>query len=74
MAQNYEKVSTEKIKSEDNEVRVTSKGSIKASLVYASQILQSEDHKELIITAAGNAIVKALILIELVKRKVGNLH
>lgn len=36
MAEHYEKVYTEKKKSEDNEVRVTSKGSIKASLVYAS--------------------------------------
>jgi DNA-binding protein len=32
------------------------------------------DHKSLIIRATGNAIVKALILIELVKRRVGNLH
>ena len=29
---------------------------------------------ELVIKATGNAIVKALILIELVKRRIGNLH
>lgn len=32
------------------------------------------NHKDLIVRATGNAIVKALILIELVKRRVGNLH
>jgi DNA-binding protein len=30
--------------------------------------------KDLVIRATGNAIVKALILIEIVKRRVGDLH
>ena len=32
------------------------------------------EQRTLIIKATGNAIVKALILIELVKRRVGDLH
>lgn len=41
---------------------------------YAFRILNKTDHKFLTIKATGNAIVKALILIELVKRRIGGLH
>lgn len=41
---------------------------------YAFRILNKTDHRSLTIRATGNAIVKALILIELVKRRVGDLH
>ena len=36
--------------------------------------MNKTDHKDLTIRATGNAIVKALILIELVKRRQGDLH
>jgi len=58
----------------ENEIRVQAKGQIKNYLGYAFRILNKTDHKSLKISATGNAIVKALILIELVKRRVGNLH
>jgi ribonucleases P/MRP protein subunit RPP25 len=58
----------------DNEIRVQAKGQIKNYLGYAFRILNKTDHRSLNIRATGNAIVKALILIELVKRRVGNLH
>jgi len=71
----YEKkVDREKEKTAENEIRVTSKGQIKNYLGYAFRILNKTDHKDLIIKATGNAIVKAVILIELVKRRVGDLH
>jgi DNA-binding protein len=58
----------------DNVIRVQAKGQIKNYLGYAFRILNKTDHKQLIISATGNAIVKALILTELVKRRIGNLH
>ncbi len=53
---------------------MTSKGQIKKYLGYALRILTKTDMRDLIIKATGNAIVKALILIEIVKRRVGDLH
>jgi len=53
---------------------VAAKGQIKNYLGYAFRVLNKTDHRSLKIRATGNAIVKALILIELVKRRVGDLH
>jgi DNA-binding protein len=36
--------------------------------------LNKTDYKEIQIRATGNAIVKAIILVELIKRRIGNLH
>ena len=58
----------------ENEIRVAAKGQIKGYLGYAFRILNKSDHRDLTIKATGNAIVKALILIELVKRRIGGLH
>lgn len=41
---------------------------------YAIRIFERTEFKSLKVRATGNAIVKALILIELVKRRVGDLH
>ena len=49
----------------ENEIRVQAKGQIKNYLEYAFRILNKTDHRSLKISATGNAIVKALILIEL---------
>jgi len=70
----YRKVPKEKTKTEENEIRVTSKGQIKKYLGYALRVLTKTDMRDLKIRATGNAIVKALILIEIVKRRVGDLH
>ena len=70
----YKKVIKENAKTEENEIRVTSKGQIKKYLGYALRVLTKTDSKNLNIRATGNAIVKALILIEIVKRRVGGLH
>jgi ribonuclease P/MRP protein subunit RPP25 len=71
---NYVKVEKNKEKTEENEIRVTAKGQIKNYLGYAIRVLQKTEHKDVVIKATGNAIVKALILIELVKRRIGELH
>jgi DNA-binding protein len=62
------------VKTEENEIRVTSTGQIKKYLGYALRILTKTDMRDIVIKATGNAIVKALILIEIVKRRVGDLH
>ena len=72
--QGYKKVIKEKAKTEENEIRVTSKGQIKKYLGYALRVLTKTEMRSLSIRATGNAIVKALILIEIVKRRVGDLH
>ena len=58
----------------ENEIRVAANGQIKKYLGYAFLILKKDHHRSLTIRATGNAIVKALILIELVKRRYGELH
>ena len=58
----------------ENEIKITSKGQIKNYLGYAFRIFNKTSHRSLKIRATGNAIVKALILIELVKRRVADLH
>ena len=72
--QGYNKVQKDKPETVENEIRVTAKGQIKKYLGYALRILTKTEFKELEIRGTGNAIVKALILIELVKRRVGDLH
>lgn len=72
--QGYKKIVKEKAKTLENEIRITSKGQIKKYLGYALRVLNKTDHRELLIKATGNAIVKALILIEIVKRRHGDLH
>jgi len=73
-----DKVQTEKKKTgettAENEIRVAVAGKVSSYLGYAFRILNKSDHKSLTIRATGNAIVKALILIELVKRRIGDLH
>ena len=58
----------------ENEIRVAVAGKVSSYLGYAFRILNKSEHRSLTIRATGNAIVKALILIELVKRRIGDLH
>ena len=58
----------------ENEIKINSKGPIKNYLGYALRILNKTNHRNVKIRATGNAIVKALILIELIKKRVPDLH
>lgn len=58
----------------ENEIRVAVGGQVSNYLGYAFRILNKSQHEELVIKSTGNAMVKALILIELVKRRIGDLH
>ena len=71
----YNKVQQQKEETQENEIRVAVAGQVSSYLGYAFRILNPKsEHKSLTIRATGNAIVKALILIELVKRRIGDLH
>ena len=50
------------------------KGIVKSYMGYAFRVLEKTEHDSIVITATGDAIVKALILIEMVKRRIGSLH
>jgi DNA-binding protein Alba len=78
---NYKKVVPNKddIKNKEenrkrDEIRVTTKGSLHFLLSIATNILNDAETKVLTIKATGNAIVKAVNLTEIVKRRVGDLH
>lgn len=44
-------------------------------LSYAMRILKHSDkYQSITIRASGNAIIKAMQIVELIKRKIGNLH
>jgi DNA-binding protein len=72
--QNYTKIEKPKDKTAENEIRVTSKGQIRSYLGYAFRVLNKTESRDLVIKAIGSSIVKALILIELVKRRVDDLY
>ena len=60
-------------KGNNNEIRVSQQGQVSAYLGYAIKVLNKSESASLTVKAEGNAIVKALILVELVKRRVGDL-
>ena len=71
----YKKVIKAKPKTEENEIRVTTEGEIKKYLNYALRVLtKTADMNSLKIISTGAAMLKGLILIEIVKRRVGGLH
>ena len=74
MVEANNKVQKEKEETAENEIRVAVAGKVSSYLGYAFRILNKSEHRSLTIRATGNAIVKALILIELVKRRIGDLH
>jgi DNA-binding protein len=55
--------------SAENEIKVTSKGQIMNYVQYANRILTKTDHKTIIVKAMGKAIIKAVILVEVLKRR-----
>jgi ribonucleases P/MRP protein subunit RPP25 len=70
----YKKVRKQRPKNEENEIRVRLKGEIKKYLTYALRVLTKTDMKNLLIISTGAGVVKALMLIEIVKRRIGGLH
>lgn len=57
----------------NNEIRVAQTGQVSSYLGFALKVLNKSESASVTVKAEGNAIVKALILVELVKRRVGDL-
>lgn len=64
---NYDKEVKEKVKTEENEIRVATESEIRRLLGYAHHILSKDTIKDLTIRSTGNAINRAVILVELIK-------
>jgi len=60
-----EAVNEEKL--EGNKMKVSAKGNVRSYIKYASEALTTHDSVD--VSAAGNAIPKALVFIELIKRE-----
>jgi len=59
----------------DNEIRVTTMGKMRAYITYASKKLQDVNKcDEITLKAMGKAIHKTVIIAEIIKRRIPNLH
>lgn len=73
--EHYTKVPKPKEETKENEIKVAASGQVPKYLSYAFRILKhSEKYNSITIRASGNAIAKAMQIVELIKRKIGNLH
>nr|CCA24566.1 aspartyl protease family A01B putative [Albugo laibachii Nc14] len=57
-----------------NEIRVTQQGKIRNYMKYATNLLTENEQTSLYLKAMGNAISKTVIVAELLKHQVANLH
>jgi DNA-binding protein len=78
--ESYTKVKRQRDKPERNEIMVSKKGAVNQSYRYAMRVLKEKDtddsfkYDRIVIRASGNAIKKAIMLVEDIKNKHGNLH
>eukprot|EP01067_Filipodium_phascolosomae_P008628 Filipodium_phascolosomae@DN7403_c0_g1_i1.p1 len=57
----------------EHEIRVSSAGRIAAYISYAFRLFE-QDKQEITVTATGNAIPRAVVVVELLKRRIPGLH
>lgn len=82
MSEAFKKVQRQREKPEDNEILVSASGSVNQKFRYAAKTLNrkapDDEHKflfdHIIIKATGKAISKAVMLVEEIKYKLGDLH
>ncbi|MCO5563046.1 hypothetical protein L7F22_016682 [Adiantum nelumboides] len=58
----------------ENEVRITTQGLMRNYISYATTLLQEKRVSEIVLKAMGRAINKAVMLAEIIKRRMGGLH
>ncbi|KAJ8477503.1 hypothetical protein OPV22_021230 [Ensete ventricosum] len=58
----------------ENEIRITTQGRIRNYITYATSLLQEKGSNEIVLKAMGRAINKAIVIVELIKRRIGGLH
>nr|XP_011467556.1 PREDICTED: uncharacterized protein LOC101296124 isoform X1 [Fragaria vesca subsp. vesca]XP_011467557.1 PREDICTED: uncharacterized protein LOC101296124 isoform X1 [Fragaria vesca subsp. vesca] len=72
--ESYRRVKKPKPKPElplsENEVRITTQGSIRKYLNYVTTQLQDKQVSEIVLKAMGQAIIKTVAIAEIIKRKV----
>ena len=75
MTEAYVKVMRPREEANANEIKVALSGPINKYFKYAVRLLNKpEEHKQITIRASGNAIRKAIILVEELKQKIGDLY
>ncbi|PAN41408.1 hypothetical protein PAHAL_8G041600 [Panicum hallii] len=57
-----------------NEIRITTQGRMRNYISYGMSLLEENGHDEISIKAMGRAINKTVLVVELIKRRVGGLH
>ncbi|XP_051149916.1 uncharacterized protein LOC127264426 isoform X2 [Andrographis paniculata] len=72
----YQKVEKPKEESQidENEIRITSQGRMRNYIAYAMTLLQEKGSDEIVLKAMGRAINKAVTIVELIKRRIVDLH
>lgn len=75
MSQAYTKVKREKEEAKQNEIYVAAQGALNKYFRYAAKILtRSDEYDSITIRASGQAIRKAISLVEVIKQNIGDLH
>jgi DNA-binding protein Alba len=57
-----------------NEIRITSQGRARNYITYAMTLLQDKGSTEVVFKAMGRAINKTVTIVELIKRRIPDLH
>ncbi|XP_075517092.1 uncharacterized protein LOC142551637 isoform X1 [Primulina tabacum] len=72
----YQKVEKPKAETpiDENEIRITSQGRMRSYITYAMNLFQEKDRDEIVFKAMGRAINKTVTTVELVKRRIVDLH
>ncbi|MBA0559733.1 hypothetical protein Golob_016682, partial [Gossypium lobatum] len=58
----------------ENEIRITTQGRIRNYITYAATLLLEKGSNEIVLKAMGRAINKTVMIAELIKRRVADLH
>lgn len=58
----------------ENEIRITTQGRMRNYITYATTILQEKGSSEIVLKAMGRAINKTVMIAELIKRRIADLH
>ncbi|XP_057971816.1 uncharacterized protein LOC131160302 isoform X2 [Malania oleifera] len=58
----------------ENEMRITTQGRMRNYITYATTLLQEKDSNEIVLKAMGRAINKTVMIAELIKRRIADLH
>ncbi|ORX91844.1 hypothetical protein K493DRAFT_409116 [Basidiobolus meristosporus CBS 931.73] len=56
----------------ENEIHITSHGKIKSYISYATKLLEEKKHESILFLAKGNAVTKAISVVEIFKRLKGD--